>query len=276
LKAIRTGQQKYWVSKTHRTNNDELVIVSVPINILSPAKGINVPKALAVIIFSLEHISLDVGTIGVIFFEAFSTAIFLGLIFIYIVNRFTRHPLQVLNDDMDSALRGDIPEVPVKYKFIELEKLIHTINAALSRIPDLQHSKENEVIEATDNEQAIIDSILAPLQYLVTTSTIPRLYTDAEGKLRAMSSSFEELSGIHFDSANGESVSEAGRDEAFGAMMVDLMEKAPSLGLEGVGEEYEFGSGLHKMHCLAVHSLPEKIEGFLFTAESLEGDEAYG
>jgi hypothetical protein len=51
-----------------------------------------------------------------------------------------------------------------------------------------------------------------------------------------------------------------------------MMSKAIALGMQGATEDYEFSSGLHRVSCIAIFSLAEKVESFLFTIEKESED----
>lgn len=271
LAAIREGNQKAWSLRSKRSDDQSRVIVTVPIFVRAPKSGLNVPKALVSVTFLLKGISLDSGTIGVVYFESLIIAAIVGFFFIFLTYRLTYHIVDKVNDDIDHVLKGNEPAVPKRYKFQPLDKLIDSVNSALSRIPALK-SDESNVPTASDTEQQIIDSLVAPLQLLVGRSQAPAMFLTAETRVAAMNAGFEELSGIHFDSAQGQLISEVSRDDAFAAMMHDLVHKAAGMGVQGVTEEFEFSSGLHQVQCVAVFSLPEKIEGYLLFIEAVAGE----
>lgn len=265
LAAIREGNQKAWRLMSKRNEDATKVIVTVPIFARAPKSGLNVPKALVSVTFMLKGITLDSGTIGVVYFESLVIALLVGVFFVFLVYRMTYHSIATVNDDMDAVLKGNQPSVPKRYKLEPLERLIDSINSALSRIPNLK--VEEKEVAATDNEQQIIDSLLAPIQLLVTRASHPMLLLSGDGKVTAMNTAFEDLTGIHIDSAAGQDVTTVARDDAFASMVSDLMGKAAALGLQGASEDYEFPSGLHRTECFALFSLPEKIEAYLFAFE---------
>ncbi len=276
LKRMKTGDQKYWSLNRVRSEDGERVLVTVPIMVRSLKRDINVPKALAVLDFSLNRIALDVGTISVIYLETFMISLLLGVVFIYIMSMLTTNMIGRLGDDIDEVLKGNEAVVPRRYKFEVLDSLIESINGVLSRIPDLRPQDSPEEVATTDNEQQIVESFMAPLQFLVTNSLQSMLLLNSNSEVIAVSHSFEDISGIHGDPDNPLPVQNLISDDALMSLFVDMMEKGAAGSMDDVQEDYEFGSGLHRVQCLAIHSLPEKIEAYLFIANPAGGEGEYG
>ena len=266
LKQIKSGDQKHWSLKRRRNQEKTKVIVSVPIFVRSEKSGLNTPKAISVVKFSLSGIALDLGTIAVIYFEALITAIILGIICIYLISQLTYKPIMSANDNIDKVLRGIETNMAKPYQFEPLNKLIDSINSSLSRIPNLVSTDEKKEVKTTDNEQQIIETMLLSIENIVIHASKPMMLLGTNSEIIAMNPSFEELCGIHLSTAQNQKITEAARDEAFIAMMRDMLQEAPERGLGGVIEEYEFASGNYSLRCLAIQSLPEKTEGFLITA----------
>jgi len=260
--------QRFWKTIKHREENDTVVVVS-PIMVLSKAKGINVPGAIAVVVFSTAGVALDSGTIGVIYFEAFCYSLLIGVVFLYLAFQVTMHPLRVLNDNMDSVLKGNAESVEKKFQNEALDQLIDTINSALSRIP--KNDETATTVAATDNEQLIADNLIKSIQMMAEKLPFPAMILDGELRVKFLNSAFEEVSGIHAMNAVGDVIDNVSRDEAFPGLIKDLVSKAINTPNEGVSEEYEFSSGNHKITATAISGLPGKVEVHLFVAEKVEG-----
>lgn len=275
LRALRGGKRGAWKLVTKRNEDNTRLLVTVPIFAKSPKSGKEVPKALVVVKFRLSGIALNPSIVAVIYLESILMALLVGSVFIFLVFRLTYKPIETVNDDLDEVLKGNMPSVQKRFQFDPLNQLIDSVNSLVSRIPELSGKDDDENVEASDNEQQIIDNMMMPMQYLVTNAHMPMMLMDGASNVLTMSGSFEELTGIHADAVAGMPIHDAARDEAFAGMMQDMMEKAPDYGPEGVREEYEFSAGLYNIVCLSVSSLPEKIEAYLVSAEPAE-EEDYG
>jgi len=265
-KMLRGGQQQW---KLHYSTVNNVFIVSIPIMVYSDSKGINVPGAIASVIFSIRGIALDIGTIGVIYFETLITSVIFGFLFLYLLYHVSVHPIRVLNNDMDDALKGNLQSIPIRYKYPQLDVLIGTINAALSKIPSIDID-EGEKMNASDIEQSIIDNMMVPLRDLAMVSRVGIMILDKEFRVRVLSPEFEDMSGIHEMEAIGDLISNVSRDEAFSSLIEDMTTSCVDAGSDGSKEEFEFTSGLYKVNCIAIFGLPNQIEAYLFQFEKDE------
>ena len=80
---------------------------------------------------------------------------------------------------------------------------------------------------------------------------------------------FEELTGIR--GAQGEVIDTVSRDESFPALLKEMVEKSLSAGNEGIDEDYDFPSGQHRIHAVALAGVPGRPESYLFLFQK-QGD----
>lgn len=250
-----------------RLSEDSEVIAFTPIMVLSKAKGINVPGAISVVVYSTAEIALDPGTIGTIFFESLVWSFLLGIVYLYLVYQVSHKPILKLNDDLDKALKGEADSVEKKYQNEYFDALIDKINSALSRIPKASGSAADSA-SANDTEQLIVDNMMRSLEYVSTKANHPMMMLDTEMRVKLVNSAFEELTGIR--GAQGEVIDTVSRDESFPALIKEMAGKAIDAGNEGVQEDYDFPTGGHKIHGIALSGVPGKIEAYLFLFEKTE------
>lgn len=267
-KDLLQKNQNLWGKTQHkRLVEAEEVIAFTPIMVLSKTKGINVPGAISVVIYSTSQISLDPGTIGTIYFEALAWSALLGVVFLYLVYQVSNKPLHKLNDDLDKALRGEADAVEKKYQNEIIDALIDRINSALSRIPKSKGSTE-DAAAANDTEQVIVNNMMRSLEYVSSKANHPMMMMDTENRVKLTNEAFEELTGIR--GGQGEVIDTVCRDESLPALLKEIAGKAVDAGNEGVQEDYDFPSGGHKIHGIALSGLPGKVEAYLFLFEKTE------
>jgi hypothetical protein len=237
-----------------------------PVPILSKTKGINIPGAIATVIYSTASLALDPGTVSSVYLEALFWSAIVGVVFLYLLYRVTHKPLEKLSEDMDKVLKGDAESVEKKYKNDIVDSLIDNVNAALGRIPKTDGSKKEQA-EQGDTEAVIVNNLMRSVEYLAMNAKHPMMMVDPEGKISQVSNSFEELTGIR--GAHGETLEAVSRDESFPALIREMMGKGGDAGAEGVHEDYEFNAGTHKIHGYALSGIPGKIESYLFLFEKL-------
>ncbi len=255
------GKPRIW-----RDMENEKIMAFTPVMVLSKTKGINVPGAVAVVIYSTTSLALDPGTVSSVYLEALFWSAVVGVIFLYLLYRVTHRPLELLTEDMDKVLKGDAEIVEKKYRNDVIDHLIDNVNAALGRIPKAD-GKTTEETSAGDTETVIINNLMRSVEYLAMNAKHPMMMVDQEGKVTLASGSWEELTGIR--GAQGELLESVSRDESFPALIKEMMGKAGDQGGDGVHEDYEFNAGTFKIHGYALSGLPGKIEAYLFLFESM-------
>jgi hypothetical protein len=247
-----------------RLPDREEIIAFTPIMVPSKSKGINVPGAVATVIYSTASIAMDSGTIGAIYLEALFWSGFLGVIFLYLLYAVIHKPIEKLNDDMDKVLKGDGTAVEKKYQNDTIDQLIDTVNSALGRIPR-EGNKSSEVSGGGDQERMIIDNMMRSLEYLSMKAAPAMLMLDPEMRVKITNPSFEELTGIR--GAQGEVIDTVCRDESLPALLKEMSENSLNAGSDGVQEDYDFNSGSYKIHAISLAGVPGRAESYLFLFE---------
>ena len=103
--------------------------------ILSTQAGRNITVGMAIVSVDTSLATPDLGEMGMTYSETLIFTGLLGGIILFILYKLTLKPLQVLNEDMDKVLKGDMPEVTHEFKFEELDQLWDIIGSALQRVP---------------------------------------------------------------------------------------------------------------------------------------------
>jgi hypothetical protein len=254
---------------TIRVADREEVYVFTPVMVMSKTKGINVPAAIATVIYSTSTIALDSGTIMSVYLEALFWSGALGVVFLYLLFSVSHKPIEHLTEEMDKALKGEQEAVPKKYKNDIIDRLIDMVNSALGRISREGGGGATEESPGGDTERMIIDNLMASVDFIAGTSKHPILLLDTEMRVKKTNDAFDELTGIR--GATGEVIDSVSRDESFPALIRDLMGKAQEAGNDGASEPYDFNSGAHNIRCIGVAGFPGRPEAYLFFFEK-EGD----
>ncbi|MEO5969477.1 MAG: FHA domain-containing protein [Bdellovibrionia bacterium] len=227
--SFRSGRETgYWIEA------DESTLVAVePVKVLSPTAGRNVVVAMAIVSIDSSLATPEMGELGVIYSEILAiTAIILGFIFL-ILYRMTLKPFQVLNEDIDRALKGDMNQVTHEFKIEELNPLWDIINSAIQRV------SRNNSPESSSNSGESTEAFVGPLRMIGNLVKFGFLIFDSERKIVFINSIFEEMSGIRSESAMGQDISSVARDQAMGSMTNDLLGRV-STGGEGLVEDFDF------------------------------------
>ena len=129
--AFRGGRETgFWQA----VDSSTLVAIE-PLKAFNQASGKNVVIGMSVVSVDTSGASMGFGDVGLVYSEILIITAILGLITLLILHRLTLKPLQVLNDDMDKVLKGEMTQVTHEFKWEELNALWDLINSALQRIP---------------------------------------------------------------------------------------------------------------------------------------------
>ncbi len=119
----------------------------------------------------------------------YKTLIFTGLLgalILLILYRMTLKPFEVLNEDMDRALKGEMAQATHDFKIEELKPLWDIINSAIQRIPKSGDQKEEAL-----NLAGSIEDFIGPLKALGEVSGLGLLVFDSERKVVLLNSIFD-------------------------------------------------------------------------------------
>ena len=242
--------------------SDDVVVAIEPIRVLSTQLGRNVTIGLAVASLDAGSVKIDLGEVGVTYSKSLIfTALFGGLIS-FLIYRVTLKPLEVLNDDMDKVLKGEISQITHEFKFEELNPLWAIIRSALQRIP-----KQGSEGEAHLDGGISPEEVIGPLRALGASNRFAVMVLDANRKIVFVNANFEEATGIRADSVQGQDVASVARDQSLSPFLNDLMDRAAN-GVDSVIEDTEFSGVAHQCSISAFGSPPKC---YLFYAVRAEG-----
>jgi hypothetical protein len=110
------------------------VVAAEPVKVLNPAYGRNVVIGMAIVSIENSFATSEVGDLGLVLSQTLILTGLLGILVFFILYRLTVKPLQVLGDDMDKALKGEIDQVTHEFKSEETNSLWDLINSAIQRV----------------------------------------------------------------------------------------------------------------------------------------------
>ncbi|MFZ9596145.1 MAG: FHA domain-containing protein [Bdellovibrionia bacterium] len=257
---FRAGKETgYWV-----TPNDTTLVAIEPIKVYNPNVARNVVVAMALVSMDLSVATPDLGEMGVVYSEVLCfTAMILGVIFL-ILYKITLKPFQVLNEDIDRALKGSISQVTHEFKIEELDSLWEIINSMIQRV-----SRSGSGGDSAASASLSSSEIAAPLKALGQLANFGMVLFDSEKKILFVNSVFEEMSGIRQDNALGQEISSVARDQALGAFVSDLMSRVLS-GSESLTEDFDFSGVPCKVHFGAIGASGAMAQCFVMATTRVE------
>lgn len=159
------------------------------------------------------------GALGV----AYGTSAAIGgialLLAFIILMRTAAKPYEVLNEELDQVLRGEIGNVTQEFKTGGTEALWDNINAAIQRLPKGGGGRDQD-----DNGSIGWDQFFEGLKSVAEMTRSAFAGFDGSLNIQAINEIFTEASGIRSD-AVGQAVSLVG-DQALAALIVDLTKNA--------------------------------------------------
>jgi hypothetical protein len=235
-----------------------------------PVKVYN-PQLLKESIIGMAVVSIDAslsvpdgGTMGVVYSETLIFTAILGGLILLVLYRLTLKPFEVLNDDLDKALKGEITQVTREFCMEEIEPLYDVINSALQRLPKTTAGGMDG-----GGASITIEDFLGPLRMMGDMARFAVLVCDADRKIVYMNTHFEDISGIRSDNALGQDIPSVARDQSFGPFTGDLFDRVVPGG-HGTSEEYEFSGERYMVMASALGGSGQGSKGFLLTATKKE------
>lgn len=242
--------------------DSETVAAIEPVVIFHPQIGKNVVVGMALVALDTSTATLDLGEMGVLYSETFILTALIAGILLFVLYRVTLKPFQVLNDDIDKVLKGELSEITHDYKFEEVHQLFDVVSSALQRIPKTSNGMESGLGGSSNSNG---EDFLATGKMLASFAKFGVIVLDGDRKIVTLNSMFEEISGIRSDSSIGQDIPSVARDQSFGPMVNELFDRAQSVP-EGVSEDYDFSGISYKLHVASAMG----GKGFLICVEKGE------
>ena len=217
--------------------SDENTVVYVePIKTTDPRQVKNQVSAMVVVGIDFSGNLLQAGGLGVAYGIGFVIAGLMGIFVFFVFMRLTLKPFEVLNDDLDQVLRGDLPKVTHEFKIEELDALWSNINSALQRLPKGGSDFSNETNQSIDWEQEF-----ASVRAIADAAGYPFVGFDGDLKVIVMNNQFQDASNIRMD-ALGQSINQVGDQpiRQLVSAMKEGIQRSPS---RSSLDEFDFGGG---------------------------------
>lgn len=155
--------------------------------------------------------------------EALLIAVFLALLAYYAIWKMFAHPISVMSEQLDSALKGDNVLITATAKMSELENLAQVINFAITRMRQAGGGLAQAVQgEDPDAEDALYVKGISELDIGATDAI---LVLDKDRKIRFVGHVMEELVNMRNATAQGQNISDACKDTGFAGTCLDLTER---------------------------------------------------
>lgn len=244
----------------------DIVIVAEPLKVVNPRKGSNEVKGMALVSIDTSISTPNLGEVGMVYSETFLITALLSALFGLIFYRLTLKPFEVLNEDVDKALKGELSQVTREFKIKELNPLFDVINSAIQRLPkDSVGGGDAESVPSVT-----LDDFLPVLSAIGDLGSFGVAICDEYRKICYLNPYFEDVTGIRSDSARGEELASVARDQAFSQLITDMLDQSQP-GSVGMPQDYEFGGTAYRLTAAALGSATLSPKGYLITVVRSEG-----
>ncbi|OFZ79156.1 MAG: hypothetical protein A2583_00495 [Bdellovibrionales bacterium RIFOXYD1_FULL_53_11] len=243
------------------------VIAIEPVKVLSQQAGKNVTAGMAIVALDSTLSTMGFGEIGMVYSEVLIlTGLLAGLI-MFVMFRLTLKPFEVLNDDIDKVLKGEIGQVTHEFRMEELDQLWDIINSTLQRVPKSGGISSPASGGGLSGMNA--EDFLGPVKMVGEVARFGIAMCDAEKKMIYLNAMFEEITGIRADNAIGQELSSQARDQAFAQLANDISDRAPAGA--SISEDFDFSGVSYKIHVGGLGAPGMNAKGYVMTIVKVEG-----
>jgi hypothetical protein len=228
--------------------SDHVAAFVEPIKVTDPKQVKSFVAAMVVVSIDFSSNALSSGELGVSYGIGFLIAGILGFLAFSILMRLTMKPFEVLNDDLDQVLRGELPKVTHEFKIEELNSLWNNINSTVQRA---SKGKASHSLNSDDEVMVNWDQEFASVRALSEAGQQGFIAFDSKMVAVAMNPLFSELSGIRMDNI-GHNINQVARDQAFISLGKDIYERVQSSPSRSALDEFEFSGVLYSVVAVGV------------------------
>ena len=247
--------------------DDNSVVGVEPLMVSDPRLGRNTVAAIGVVSIDTERANPAFTRLGTSFADTMTRSAIFAFIALFILYRITLKPFQVLNEDIDRVLRGEMSQVTREFKMEELESLWSVINSALTRIPR-SSSQASASLESSGMSMGVDSDPTQTLQDIASMAPFPAVVLDGEGRITYLNPAFENLSNARIDDVRGRA-----HGDAFGDGIpeyIDALMKRVGAGERGASIDMSTSGGSFQLHGTSVTSAGV-ARAWLFSAMRLGG-----
>ena len=192
-------------------------------------------SGLSIVAIDFSSNLIENGGLGVTYGIGFVVAGIAAAFLYFVLLRLSLRPYEVLNDDIDQVLRGELAKVTHEFKINELDGLWDNLNSAVQRISKGSGEGDFGGGEMPVNWDLEFAAVLA----VAEADQSGFVGFDSNSIVVSMNPKFEEMSGIHAD-VLGQNLSQMARDQAFVSLIQDLQDRVGTSPSRSVIDEFEF------------------------------------
>jgi hypothetical protein len=215
LKTVAEGEE----DEAEVEMTDNVWIVAHPIRVYSPETNENKLRAVVLLQF---QVTTEISSIFQPMAGASLYAILFSLAAFFLIFKMISRPISRMQQQLDSALKGENVQVVAEAKMEELDQLATTINFAIARIKQ-GGGAPGDI--AVDDDEGIERAFVKTVEEFDGATGDALLLLDRDKRVRFIGKATEELLNMRTQYALGQNISDACKDPGFAGTAIDLCER---------------------------------------------------
>lgn len=227
---------------------------AVPILTFDPEIQQNVARAYAVVIYNPGGLTFDDGRAFSLLVQMLILAMGIGFVVFFLLNKLIEHPLRLLNQQIDTALRDGKDHADIDMSYPVLQEVLVNLNSLLARVGQ-GSGQSGGGISNVQREAEILN--------LVQLVGYPCLLISKDQVIRAVNTAFENVTGVSQMQIQGQALQFL-PDQAMQKNIQSLMELAAGQNQMIHKDSLEVSGNAFDIQCQSL-SLEKDSELFLIT-----------
>ncbi len=261
--AIERARTYYRASSTTGFNTvvGPVVVGVEPLEVYDGQLGKNVVVAIGIVSIDTRYASGEMSEVSMIYSETFIMMVLLSGFLFFVLYRMMLKPFEVLNEDIDKVLKGEMEQVTHEFKMAEMNSLWDVINSALQRIPRGEDGQGSGGLGKSEEDYSA-ENYLGAAKALGGTPGVGVALLDGNGGVQFLNPLFEEITGLRQENVLSQPLASVARDQAFGSFVGDILERTLT-GSDGISEEFEFSGVSYQIRVGAFGPIGGKGRSYL-------------
>ncbi len=215
MKRVMEGKQE----QISVEKSGAVYVVAQPVYLYSQEANDRVLQAIVLAVFQLNS---EITSTFQPLAEAVLFSVLMSLIAYFLIFKMVTYPLTQLQEQLDSALKGEAATISTEVKLPELQSLATVMNFSMNR-SKTGGGGAASIVPTEDGAQGDDSYVRSVMEFEMGTSD-GLILLDGDKKIRFVGKNLEDLIGIRNQYAVGQNITEACRDQSFAGTAIDLVD----------------------------------------------------
>jgi hypothetical protein len=224
--------------------DDNSIVAMYPVRFYNQDTGAQAITAWAVVFYDMTSLAVDNGQVLSLFITTLFISLILGFGLFYALYKVIEHPIQSMNEQLDSALKEGLETVQVNYLFPAMQLLASNVSSALARALNGSQDNPNRIMEYDRNRE---------ITNLVELNGFAAMgVRAADLSIAAVNRGFEERSGMQAANLLTMTINEI-TDQSLKLSLADLVERVDKNPDDMAANDLEFSGVSFQIIAQAVY-----------------------